>query len=135
LTVLISSVILLSSSFIFAASPVTINEKAQICYEVNDAKNMIVELEKGRITNELLEATKNESAKKTEVITDLKDKIIQCDDKLKLSAGTITDQTNLLNEAEKICDERVVQAKPTLQSEILKVLGGIVVGIVIALLL
>jgi hypothetical protein len=135
LIVLISSVILLSSSFIYAAPPVTIDEKAQICYEVNDAKNMIVELEKGRITNDLLEAIKGESAKKSEIIADQKEKIIQCEDKVKLSAVTIADQTNLLNEAEKICDQRVKEAKPTLQSEILKVLGGIVVGIIIALLL
>lgn len=106
-----------------------------ICFSQENAKNIIVELDQCRITNDILKEVRNENAEQSKMIVDLNESNRLCQENIGVSKKTIESQQNLIKESEKICDQRVSDAKPKFTSEVLKAFSIIVVGIVIGLLL
>jgi len=120
-------ILLLTSFSVFAED--------KICFSAETARDMIVELDQCRIVNDILVEIKKENIEQMKIIESLKEKEILTSEKIDISERTIKEQKQLINDAQKICDQRVKDAKPSLQNEILKAFGIIVVGIVIGLIL
>ena len=94
-----------------------------------------MELEKGRISEDILIEITKQSEEQLKIISDLKEKNQICEDKVNVSNTTIQKQQELMDLADKNCDQKVKDAKPKLTTEILKAVGITILGIIIGVLL
>ncbi len=114
---------------------ISISYSEDVCFSEVDIKKIIVELEKGRITNQelLLQVDKNLELQNNIII--LNNKYNLCDESLKKIDKTIKDYEELIKAKDKACDEKVDAAKPgfwkTVSSAMLVLLGGIIIGLLI----
>lgn len=107
----------------------------EVCLSQESAKQVVVDLEKGKVCEEKLLAAVYLNKELDNQIVTLADIVKLKEDQIRTDTEMIDSQKELVVEQEKVCEEKVKAAKPSIFDGIIKVLGGIGIGFVLALLL
>jgi len=90
------------------SSKLITDEEGDICFEVEDAKRLVVELEKGKILEknlDLLEKSNDELTKQTQL---LKEQIDLMNEKINAAQKLIDESEKIYGEKEKVFEEKEV---------------------------
>jgi Tfp pilus assembly protein PilE len=97
-----------------------------ICLEEQDAKKIVVDLEKTEIIGEQNNDLIALNAELEEQNTNLKDVLVIKDKSLEACENTMKDK-------DRLCDKQIEAVKPSLMEDILKIGGGIGIGILVGI--
>lgn len=116
-------------------APSLLQAAEDVCVSEESAKRMVVELEKGRVNEEQLIVLKAYNSELEKQISLMKDVVKLKDDQIKKNEEMIKQQKQLMEYQEQACEEKVKNAKPSFFDGLIKVLGGVAIGIIIGVLL
>jgi uncharacterized coiled-coil protein SlyX len=121
-------VILLFVSPAFAA-------EEEVCFTVSAAKEMLVELEKGRIVTEQLETYKQMNVELEKQIVSLNNIIALQKQQLEMSQKMLDNYSALLKTQSDAYEKQIKESKPSFWEQAGKFLGAVGLGVLIGLAL
>jgi hypothetical protein len=106
-----------------------------VCVSEESAKRIVVELEKAKVNEEQLITLKAYNLELEKQVSLMKDVVKLKDDQIRKNEEMIEQQKRLMEYQVQACEEKVKNAKPSFFDGLIKVLGGVAIGIIIGVLL
>jgi len=106
-----------------------------VCVSEDSAKRIVVDLEKGKINEEQVITLKAYNQEMEKQISLLKEVVKLKDEQIKKNEEMIAQQKQLMEYQVQACEEKVKNAKPSFFDGLLKVVGGVAIGIIVGVLL
>ena len=106
-----------------------------VCVSEDSAKRIVVDLEKGKINEEQVITLKAYNQEMEKQISLLKEVVKLKDDQIAKNEELIGQQKQLMEYQVQACEEKVKSAKPSFFDGLIKIIGGVGIGILIGVLL
>ena len=116
-------------------APSLLQAAEDVCVSEESAKRMVVELEKGKINEEQVITLKAYNQETEKQISLLKEVVKLKDDQIAKNEELIGQQKQLMEYQVQACEEKVKNAKPSFFDGLIKIIGGVGIGILIGVLL
>lgn len=106
-----------------------------VCVSEDSAKRIVVDLEKGKINEEQVITLRANNQEMEKQISLLREVVQLKDDQIAKNEELIGQQKQLMEYQVQACEEKVKNAKPDLLDGLIKIIGGVGIGVLIVVLL
>lgn len=116
--------------FVLVLLPSPLLYAEDVCVSEESAERIVVELEKGKINEEQLTVLKTYNLELEKQVSLMKDVARLKDKQIKKNEEMIDQQKQLTEYQTQACEEKVNNAKPSFFESLIKVIGGVGIGII-----
>lgn len=113
----------------------TLLHAEDVCVSEDSAKRIVVDLEKGKINDEQVITLRAYNQEMEKQILLLKDVVTLKDGQIAKNEELIVQQKQLMEYQVQACEEKVKNAKPDFFDGLIKIIGGVGIGVLIGVLL
>jgi pyruvate-formate lyase-activating enzyme len=106
-----------------------------VCVSEESAKRVVVDIEKGKVNEEQIVTLKAYNLELEKQVSLMKEVVKLKDDQIKKNEEMIEQQKKLMEYQAQACEERVKNAKPGIFDGLIKIIGGVGIGVIVAVLL